>query len=534
MWDFSNYHQQEGGGASHQVNSTPQSPKKEKDHRDNFKTIKSYAKHCPNIRRRRRIVALPLLTILILCASFVVLLHPVSVYAAKTKTTAASKKQFLSDDYYTVLGLNKKAKPKDIKKAYRKLALQYHPDKVSSEEKEEAEKIFVSVSEAYAILSDEEKRNIYDKYGKQGLEAHERGIDPEAAGFGGGGGGGFPGGMGGGGFPGGGGSHTFHFSGANGAGFDPRQMFEEMFRGSGGGFPRGRGASFNMNFDGTGGFGGSGFEQMFGGFGGGMGGGRRRAGGAGGGEHSPPAQELFPKNSPSGIAPLGKAKFPDKSSKYLWVVTFYDNDSQECSRAKPMMESFAEKVKGSFKVGAVNCRRGSSDTQFCKEQGIDMEDLPSFGFVVDGKVHLFPQGESATMKKLYDFAIEKTPFDMVHNINHPTMIDERLKRASKDQKKLGSILLLTDKYETSSKYAALAYQFRESFIFGESRGKTLSMAKHFHVKKYPVLVAFVPNKKGDFDAVQVDDVKSVDLTQWVDDLVSKYGKGKRTEAKKRR
>ena len=84
------------------------------------------------------------------------------------------------------------------------------------------------MSEAYAILSDEEKRNIYDKYGKQGLEAHERGIDPEAAGFGrggGGGGGGFPGGMGGGGFPGGGsGSHTFHFSGANGAGFDPRQM----------------------------------------------------------------------------------------------------------------------------------------------------------------------------------------------------------------------------------------------------------------------------------------------------------------------
>jgi hypothetical protein len=174
-----------------------------------------------NKRKRKRLIFLPFLSILILYASLVVLL-PVSVHAAKTKTAAASKKQFFSDDYYTVLGLNKRAKPKDIKKAYRKLALQYHPDKVSNEEKEEAEKIFVSVSEAYAILSDEEKRKIYDKYGKQGLEAHERGIDPEAAGFGGGPGGG----MGGGGFPGGGGggSHTFHFSGSNGAGFDPRQM----------------------------------------------------------------------------------------------------------------------------------------------------------------------------------------------------------------------------------------------------------------------------------------------------------------------
>jgi Thioredoxin domain-containing protein len=243
--------------------------------------------------------------------------------------------------------------------------------------------------------------------------------------------------------------------------------------GGGGGFPRGRGGSFNMNFDGTGGFGGGGFEQMFGG---GMGGGRR-------GGQAPPAQELFPKNAPSGIAPLGKAKFPDKSSKYLWVVIFYDNNSQECARAKPMMESFADKVKGSFKVGAVNCRRGTPDMQLCREQGIDLEYLPAFGFVVDGEIHLFPADESPTMKQLYDFAVEKTPFDLVHNINHPTMIEERLKQPSKDKRKLGSILLLTDKYETSPKYASLAYQFREHFIFGESRGKTLSMAKHFHVKK---------------------------------------------------
>eukprot|EP00957_Ditylum_brightwellii_P187209 14257865-Ditylum_brightwellii.AAC.1 len=74
-----------------------------------------------------------------------------------------------------------------------------------------AEKRFREVSEAYAILSDEEKRKVYDKYGKNGLDALEKGIDPEQAGFGGGGGfgGGFPGG-----FPGGGGGNVkFNFGG---------------------------------------------------------------------------------------------------------------------------------------------------------------------------------------------------------------------------------------------------------------------------------------------------------------------------------
>lgn len=153
---------------------------------------------------------------------------PTPVYSARSSTSSYNKKQFKSDNYYTVLGLSKRAKPKEIKKAYRTLALQFHPDKVKDEsQKEEAEDIFVKVSEAYAILSDEKKKKIYDKYGKQGLEAHERGVDPEEAGFGGGGGGGFngfPGGGGGGGRRGGGGGggQQFHFSG--GGGFDPRRM----------------------------------------------------------------------------------------------------------------------------------------------------------------------------------------------------------------------------------------------------------------------------------------------------------------------
>lgn len=70
-------------------------------------------------------------------------------------------------DYYTILGLQKTATENEIKKAYRKLAMKYHPDK--NPNNKEAEEKFKEISEAYSVLSDSEKRNIYDKYGKDGL-----------------------------------------------------------------------------------------------------------------------------------------------------------------------------------------------------------------------------------------------------------------------------------------------------------------------------------------------------------------------------
>jgi molecular chaperone DnaJ len=69
-------------------------------------------------------------------------------------------------DYYEVLGVDNGADKKEIKKAYRKLAMKYHPD--VSEEDDAADK-FKELSEAYAVLSDEEKRNTYDQFGHAGM-----------------------------------------------------------------------------------------------------------------------------------------------------------------------------------------------------------------------------------------------------------------------------------------------------------------------------------------------------------------------------
>ncbi|XP_037135386.1 dnaJ homolog subfamily B member 6b isoform X2 [Syngnathus acus] len=181
-------------------------------------------------------------------------------------------------EYYQTLGVRKDATQADIKKAYRKQALKWHPDK-NPDNKEEAEKRFKELAEAYEVLSDENKRNIYDKYGKQGLSS--------AAGGGSGGG------------------HNNHF----GHGFTfrkPEDVFREFFgrdpfadffdndpfgdfighnchlgdprsrtRGGGGGPFDFRGLSFNSGFNAFGdmGSGNGGFASFSSSFGGGGGGG---------------------------------------------------------------------------------------------------------------------------------------------------------------------------------------------------------------------------------------------------------------------
>lgn len=100
-------------------------------------------------------------------------------------------------DYYEVLGIDKGATDKEIKKAYRKLAKQYHPDVVEEDKKDEASEKFKEISEAYAVLSDEDKRRRYDQYGHAGMDGYStedifrnanfEGFEDIFQGFGGGG-----------------------------------------------------------------------------------------------------------------------------------------------------------------------------------------------------------------------------------------------------------------------------------------------------------------------------------------------------------
>lgn len=88
--------------------------------------------------------------------------------------TEASQK-----DYYKILGVSKTATDRDIKKAFRKLAVKYHPDKNKSPDAEER---FREIAEAHEVLSDEKKRKIYDRYGRDGLK-DQAGFDSSSFDF---------------------------------------------------------------------------------------------------------------------------------------------------------------------------------------------------------------------------------------------------------------------------------------------------------------------------------------------------------------
>ena len=120
-----------------------------------------------------------------------------------------------AQDYYGILGVSKDASDKEIKSAYRQLSKKFHPDKNPGDE--DAHHKFIEVGEAYEVLSDDQKRQIYDQHGAEALKN------------------GGPGGPGG---PGGGFGGGFH---------DPMDIFEQMFGGHRGGGGRGRPRGHNLD-----------------------------------------------------------------------------------------------------------------------------------------------------------------------------------------------------------------------------------------------------------------------------------------------
>ena len=85
-------------------------------------------------------------------------------------------------DYYEILGVNKGASDADLKKAYRRLAMKFHPDRNSDDAN--AEEKFKEANEAYEVLSDAQKRGVYDQYGHAGLDQQRQGGGGGAGNFG--------------------------------------------------------------------------------------------------------------------------------------------------------------------------------------------------------------------------------------------------------------------------------------------------------------------------------------------------------------
>ena len=248
---------------------------------------------------------------------------------------------------YAVLGLRQADKPSEaaLKKAYRKLAIKYHPDKNDSPDAEER---FKEIAEAYEILSDDSKRKLYDQFGHEGLEGSGGANMPS---------GGFPGGFPGGGGFGGPGGGTFVFSSNGGAGgVDPMKLFAQMFAGED---AFGMGGGRRGGMPSMGGFGGGdmgGFSSIFGGdMGGGMGGGMggfgappRTRGGSGGAGVLRPGSAVRVRGLQSQPQHNGRSGTIERHDpqKCRYVVRFDDDGSQLALQRQNLLQLLEVEISG--------------------------------------------------------------------------------------------------------------------------------------------------------------------------------------------
>jgi len=233
----------------------------------------------------------------------------------------------MGKDYYNILGVSKTVDADALKKAYRKLALKYHPDKNKTPGAEEK---FKEISEAYEVLSDKDKRAIYDQYGEEGLK------------------GGIPGGNAGGQFNGSGPNFApFNFGGGNGVfrkfSFSNNDAFSTFSR------------TFGSDF---------GFGDMFGNLGGGSGG----FSSMGGGRHQQsPNSSMFSQEEPMDYENFGgghSAKRQKKQDEPIFKNLFvsYEDLMTGCTKklkiTRQVMNPDGRSMRSDEKILVVEIKKG--------------------------------------------------------------------------------------------------------------------------------------------------------------------------------
>ncbi|KAH8550826.1 hypothetical protein BGW37DRAFT_60304 [Umbelopsis sp. PMI_123] len=293
----------------------------------------------------------------------------------------------MGKDYYKILGVSKDADDETIKKAYRKQALKWHPDR-NKDNNETSKQKFQEVGEAFEVLSDKDKRTIYDQYGEEGL----KGGPPPNAGQG--GAGGFPGGFGG--FPGGAGGPggaTFTFtSGGPRGGYAPSDAddifkhFFASFGGGGGGGGMGGMGGLHPDDDMGGGMPG-GIPGGFGGFSQFGGGGRPRGGGGG-------FQSAQPREKPPAIKrplPISLEDLYTGTTKRLKVT----RKIRDGATGRPITTDkiLTINVKAGWKAGTKIRFPGEGDE-------LENGETQDIEFIVEEKSHpVFKrEGDNLTMK----------------------------------------------------------------------------------------------------------------------------------------
>ncbi|EFN59909.1 hypothetical protein CHLNCDRAFT_132941 [Chlorella variabilis] len=370
--------------------------------------------------------------------------------------------------YYDHLGVSPDADERTIQKAYRRAALRYHPDR--NPDKPDAEERFREVAAAYEVLSDSEKRQIYDRYGEQGLNQQQQG-------------GGGPGG-------------NFHFQHG-----DAFNIFETVFGGMGGG----GGQRMHFQFGGGGGGMGGGFGGMGGGHGGQHGGGGRRHETAGLYDNDAFVQDLTEDTFPEG-----------DGDGWIWLIEFYAPWCGHCRQLAPKWRKVAEALHGVAKVAAVNCEQQQA---LCQEQGV--RGYPTIKAFSGGHLHEYKGDRSA--RHLKDWALGLLP-KHIKTVNKQQHLADFLRQCTSGtgggSSKWGvCALLLSDKSETSALYKSLALRYKGKIAFGEALRSNAEISREFGVSKYPTLLVICGGNK-DVVVKYEGEMKSTKLSRFLNQFYS--------------
>ena len=355
------------------------------------------------------------------------------------------------EDYYKLLGVKRTASKAEIKKAFKKLSLKYHPDK-NKDNPKRAKEMFIKIANAYEVLSNDEKRKIYDQYGEEGVKANEQG--------------------------GGGGAH-FNF---DNMGFE--EIFSQFF--GGGGFG-GRGKKGKSS-----GFGGAGgiFDMFFGGGGGGNGGGfgefeqggqQRRS------QRGGMKDQNYFKNTKVKSLKM-KSLTLLYSRKNIWFVYFYRPGDQNYEPYVKAMKEFADKTDGLFNGGAVNCIK---DEEICEE--FEISQTPSIMFFSENEKEYNKYEGKVDFNSLFNYATKRMSY-YVNEITRDKLSDFFAKKPDKYH-----VILFTSKESTPSLYKALSKFFINKLIFGEVHKTQTELVELFKIREFPTLMVMLDEEKNKFE-----------------------------------
>ena len=358
------------------------------------------------------------------------------------------------EDYYKLLGVKRTATKAEIKKAFKKLSLKYHPDK-NKDNPKKAKEMFIKIANAYEVLSNDEKRKIYDQYGEEGVKANEQG--------------------------GGGGAH-FNFENM---GFE--DIFNQFFGGGGAKFEFNMGGGENRRQGRSSGFG-SIFDTIFGGGGGGFGG--FQNGGQSGRQkktqNGMKDQNYF-KNTKVKTIKM-KSLTLLYSRKNIWFVYFFRKGDQNYEKYVKTMIEFADKTDGLFNAGAVNCIK---DEEICEE--FEVAETPSIIFFSENEKDYNKYEGKVDYNSLFNYATKRMSY-YVNEISKDKLSDFFAKKPDKYH-----IILFTSKDSTPSLYKALSKFFINKLIFGEIHKTQTELVELFKIRDFPTLMVMIDEEKNKYE-----------------------------------